>query len=347
MKKNEVSRRDFLKLIGLGLGSLAFRPFLVDSSLGAGGDIFRVATYSVSVYKEPNDKSPILYQRYRDELINVYEEVISPYGPGYNPIWYRVWRGYVHSARLQKVKFQTNPVIQDIPKGGRLAEVTVPFTQSMRYLPWQKKWEPVYRLYFESTHWVTGVEQGPDGRPWYRIHDELLEFHYFVPAEHLRLIPDEEFTPISPQVKAWEKTIDVSIARQELICYEGGKEVLRSRVSTGVSRWNPDPTSIPTETPTGEFHIFSKMPSKHMGNGQVTADIEAYELVGVPWTSFFVETGVAIHGTFWHRNWGTPMSRGCVNVPTDIAKWIFRWTTPICEPGVWEQKGYGTLVVVH
>ncbi len=217
----------------------------------------------------------------------------------------------------------------------------------MRYLPWQKKWEPVYRLYFESTHWVTGVEQGPDGRPWYRIHDELLEFHYFVPAEHLRLIPDEEFTPISPHLKAWEKTIDVSIARQELICYEGGKEVLRSRVSTGVSRWNPDPTSIPTETPTGEFHIFSKMPSKHMGNGQVTADIEAYELVGVPWTSFFVETGVAIHGTFWHRNWGTPMSRGCVNVPTDIAKWIFRWTTPICEPGVWEQKGYGTLVVVH
>ncbi len=67
-------------------------------------------------------KSPILYQRYRDELINVYEEVISPHGPGYNPIWYRVWRGYVHSARLQKVKFQTNPVIQDIPKGGRLAE---------------------------------------------------------------------------------------------------------------------------------------------------------------------------------------------------------------------------------
>jgi lipoprotein-anchoring transpeptidase ErfK/SrfK len=103
---------------------------------------------------------------------------------------------------------------------------------------------------------------------------------------------------------------------------------------------------IPTETPSGDFHVFSKMPSKHMGNGQVTADIEAYELVGVPWTTFFYETGVAIHGTYWHRNWGTPMSHGCVNAPTDVAKWVFRWSSPVSAADTWEQRGYGTLVQV-
>jgi lipoprotein-anchoring transpeptidase ErfK/SrfK len=83
-----------------------------------------------------------------------------------------------------------------------------------------------------------------------------------------------------------------------------------------------------------------------MGNGGITADIQAYELPGVPWTSFFTSSGHAIHGTYWHQNYGTPMSRGCVNVPTEIAKWIFRWTTPVAEAQTWEQRGRGTLVEV-
>jgi hypothetical protein len=40
------------------------------------------------------------------------------------------------------------------------------------------------------------------------------------------------------------------------------------------------------------------------------------------------------------------MSRGCVNVPTDVANWIFRWTTPVSQPSTWEQRGYGTVVEV-
>ena len=325
---------------------MAVQPFM-DPLLGMeGGEVIRVATHSISVYSKPDDKSTILYQRHRDDLVNVYDEIVSPQGPGYNPIWFKVWRGYMHSARVQKVTQKLNEVASSVPERGQLAEVTVPYTQSMRYMPNKKRWEPVYRLYQESTQWVVAIDEGPDGEPWYRIHDELLEFTYNVPAVHLRLIQPEEFAPISPEVDPWKKHIEISISRQELIAYEDDQEVLRTRVSTGVPAWREIPGQIPTDTPTGKYHIFSKMASKHMGNGQVTADIEAYELVGVPWTSFFVETGVAIHGTYWHRNYGTPMSRGCINVPTDIAKWIFRWTTPVTEPDVWEQRGYGTLVVV-
>lgn len=311
------------------------------------GDLARVATNSISVYSRPDDKSTILYQRNRDELVNIYYEVMSEYGPGYNPLWYRVWRGYIHSAHLVRVKVNLNEPVYKIPeKTGQLAEVTVPYTQTMRYLNYKKTWEPLYRLYYGSTHWVKGIDTGPDGTPWYRLHDELTEIEYHTPAVNLRLIADEEFAPISPDVPAWEKRIEVSISQQTLVAYEQDKVVLKTNISSGLPDRNIDPTIIPTDTPTGEFHVYSKMPSKHMGNGQLTADIEAYELPGVPWTTFFAEHGVAFHGTFWHTNYGVPMSHGCINMRTEEAKWIYRWTTPVAESSTWEQRGYGTLVVV-
>lgn len=343
------SRREFLKISALSLGSLAFRPFFGKGEDPDTGDIARVAIGSVSVYSKPSDKSQILYQRYRDELINIYEEIVSEDGPGYNPVWYKVFRGYVHSAYLQRVKVQLNAPVDNlhIPKPrGQLAEVTVPMTKTMWYKAYKKQWDPLYRLYYGSTHWVKGVDTGPDGTPWYRLHDELTELEYHAPAEHFRLIPPAEFEPISPEVDPWKKRIEVSISQQTLTAYEDNRVVLQTRVSTGVPDRRTDPGHIPTDTPTGEYHVYSKMPSKHMGNGEVTADINAYELPGVPWTTFFAPHGVALHGTYWHTNYGMMMSHGCVNMRTEEAKWIFRWTTPVTAPDTWEQTGRGTLVIV-
>lgn len=83
-----------------------------------------------------------------------------------------------------------------------------------------------------------------------------------------------------------------------------------------------------------------------MGDGELTNDILAYELPGVPWCGFFVSTGVAFHGTYWHDNYGTKMSSGCVNMRPDEAKWLFRWTTPTIDPADWYVDGIGTLVEV-
>ena len=108
----------------------------------------------------------------------------------------------------------------------------------------------------------------------------------------------------------------------------------------GETRW---------DTPTGTFNVFSKMPSKHMGDGHLRSDYNAedyYELPGVPWVCFFEETGVATHGTYWHTNFGTRMSHGCVNMRNDEAKWIFRWTTPVAEMDKMESRGMGTRVIV-
>lgn len=174
-----LSRRDFLKLSTSAFTSLGLSPFLpgfgtFDDSLQV-----RVATKSVSVYRAPNDQSQIVGQWFRDELVNIYEEVDSG-TPTYNPIWYRVWGGYMHRGRLQKVKVLFNEPLISIPEGTRrLAELTVPYTQAIRYTK-TYGWQPNLRLYYGSVHWIDGIDEGPDGEVWYRIFDELVGFPYHV-----------------------------------------------------------------------------------------------------------------------------------------------------------------------
>lgn len=337
-------RRAFLKLGMLSLSSLAFRPL---QNVAAGlitPSLARVSSKSLSVYKKADDTSLILFQHFRDELVNVYDEVTSATGPAYNPRWYRVWRGYMHSGKMVKVKYLLNPVEREITTGGSLAEVTVPYTQAYRLLK-SGTWEQVYRLYYGSTHWITGLELGMDGTPWYTITDELGELQYRAPASHFRFIKPEELTPLSTTVAPDKKRIEVSLTDQSLTAYEGDTVVLKTRISSGIDIVSNN--GVPTKTPRGNYNIEIKMPSKHMGDGKITNDPEAYEFPGVPWTSFFVwDIGVAFHGTYWHDNFGLPMSHGCINMKNDEAKWLYRWSTPIIETGEWDQNGMGTRVTV-
>ena len=166
------------------------------------------------------------------------------------------------------------------------------------------------------------------------------------PATHMRLIKPEEYAPIRPEIV--NKRIEVSLIDQTVTCYEEGKVVLFTDVSTGIPSLGPTTNGIPTETPRGTFHVSIKTPVRHMGDGKLTGDINAYELPGVPWSTFFTETGVAFHGTYWHDNYGGRMSHGCVNMRVEEARWLYRWTTPVYEPvpGKWHVNGYGTRIDV-
>lgn len=339
----DLSRRDFLRLSGLALGSLAFRSFIPEERV----KLVRVAYPTVSVYKEPKMDAAYVRDHYRDDLIDVYEELTPPDGPAYNPLWYRVWNGYMHSAYLQTVEVRWNEPIDNVRETGQLAEVTVPYTQSFLNSV-TYGWQPVNRLYFSSTHWIIGIEEGPNGKPWYRLRDELQPIDYFAPTEVLRIIPDEEFEPISPDLPFEAKRVEVSLKEQTVTAYEYDEVVLHRKVSTGIRNRLHEGVSngIPTVTPEGRFNIMSKLPSKHMGNSRLTDNLDDYVLLGVPWTSFFTETGVAFHGTYWHSNFGLPMSRGCVNMRNEDAKWLFRWLLPVSEPWDWDKRGYGTQVIV-
>ncbi|NLE84717.1 MAG: L,D-transpeptidase [Chloroflexi bacterium] len=330
------SRRDFLKFSLLGLGASAFKrqdeehPSFTHPRLMLVGE-----KNGVSIYKEPDEKSPIVYTRPYNDIINVYEEVIGPNGPAWNPIWYRCWGGYVFSGYLYEVRYEYQALSEPKRTTGQLAEITVPYTRSMFYT-YGKGWEPLWMYYYKTTHWITGLVEGPDKRPWYRVEDELGRTVTAIPYEHARFIDDEEFRPISPEVPASEKRIDVSIPLQRLQAFEGDELVFETKVSTGF--------------PTGEgkYNIRTKMPSKHMGNAVLTSNIKERIWMGVPWTCFFeMSIGLATHGAFWHTNFGTPMSAGCINLSPDNAKWIYNWTTPIAEPQDWYKHGWGTVINVH
>ncbi len=338
------SRRDFLKLGGLSLAGLALRNFTPNFIDFTDSDVVRVATQSVSIYNTPSDKGLITGTWYRDDLINVYDEVVAA-EPKLNPVWYRVWGGYVWRARLQRVRTILNLPLDSIPQSRVLMEVTVPFTQPWRFTK-AYGWQPLdFRLYYQSTYWIEAVEDGPDGQPWYRVFDDLAGI-YHVSATHLRLIPDDQFKPISPDVPWEAKHIDVNLTTQYLTAYENDTVVFQTTISSGLLYGNH------TATPVGEWHIEEKMPSKHMGNGNLFASVDDYELPGVPWTSFFTPAGHAFHGTYWHDNFGSPMSHGCVNMRTSEANWIFRWARPPLGaaanwPANYDLRGYGTTVNVH
>jgi lipoprotein-anchoring transpeptidase ErfK/SrfK len=128
--------------------------------------------------------------------------------------------------------------------------------------------------------------------------------------------------PISQKMASLKKSrqrwIEVNLSSQRLIAWEGKKPVHAVIVSTGKAS---------TPTVTGVFEIQEKHRS-------LTLEGADYVVPDVPFTMFFWE-GYAIHGAYWHHNFGTPVSHGCVNVAPDHAEWIFNWAT------------VGTPVIVH
>ena len=111
------------------------------------------------------------------------------------------------------------------------------------------------------------------------------------------------------------KQIVVNLTDQQVYAYEDGVLLRSVTVSTGL---------YGTPTVTGDFRIYWKLTSQTMSG-------PGYYLPGVPWVMYFHQ-GYALHGTYWHNNFGQPMSHGCVNLPTDEAEWFFRWAevgTPV------------------
>lgn len=353
-----LTRHDFLRLSLLSLGTLAFRSPIIERALLPPEDrlpmtyaLGRVAADYVNIYSEPSFKSKRLGRYTKDTIIPLMAKVSTTLGwKGANPNWYQTSLGFIHSGHIQRVRNRNNPTATSIPEDGQLGEITFAYAQGIRFVRFED-WQPFYRLYYQSVHWITDIVEGPTEGPWYRpnqawyeITDERLRVRYIIPAHCVRLIQPEELTPISPDIPEDEKHIQVSINAQNMTAFEGETPVFQTTASTGVHTEGPTINDIPTDTPIGRFYIGNKMPSRHMGNGTLDNDIHAYELPGVPWNMFFVSTGVAFHGAYWHDNFGYRMSAGCVNLRPRDAKWLYRWTTPILAPGEWHHYERGTRI---
>ena len=157
----------------------------------------------------------------------------------------------------------------------------------------------------------------------------------YTPTPTATFTPTETFTPtLTPRPtntpRPWptntpyiyhdtgNRWIDVDLSQQMLYAYEGNTIVASFLVSTGVAA-HP--------TVTGQFHIYIKLLSTLMAG-------DGYYLPDVPYTMYFYYS-YGLHGTYWHHNFGHPMSHGCVNMYTPDAKWLYYWAS------------VGTLVNIH
>lgn len=182
---------------------------------------------------------------------------------------------------------------------------------------------------------TNGETTEADGITWYKIvSDEWVRYpdrmpsEFYVAGDYLRIIETQKET-----YKKGEKTVNdtnkkiiVDRSEQKLYAYEGEELFMELSISTGLD-------SLPT--PRGTFQIFDKTPSRYMQGPLPGISDDYYDLPGVPWTMYFTTSGAAIHGAYWHDNFGVQWSHGCVNLRPEDAERLYKWT-PI-----------GTTVVVR
>lgn len=335
-----LSRRDFLRLAAYGILGLSlpdFSPNFFTQSFDA--DLQgRITEKSLWMYAEPSSKSERVEMYWRDLIVPLSGAAISEDAEAYNRVWYEVGdgKGYVYSGSVQPVDTLLNEPVDEVPPGGLLGEISVPFTDAHE--------EPdagtavAHRLYYETVHWITDAVVGSDGQTWYRLLDDKWDLYYYIPARHMRLVPDDELAPLSPDVPDSEKLIEVNLTRQLVLAYENSRLVFAARAATGgqyrSGRWT---------TPIGQFITSYKRPTRHMAAGDIASN--GFDLPGVPWVLYITKSGISFHGTYWHNDYGRPRSHGCINLTPQAAKWLYRWTAPTVKSGKqFAYEYFGTAV---
>jgi lipoprotein-anchoring transpeptidase ErfK/SrfK len=343
MNHDTLSRRNFIKLLGLGLTSVGIKPILkfnegiqfpVSERLG------RVCIIGkVEIKSAPDEASQTVGVLYEDAVVPWLSEVVAK-EPNYNYFsqrWIKTLDGYLFAANIQPVRNMPNKPIDSLPttslSKGMWAEVTIPYSDvTLVNGPSSNSWVRAridqglpLRVYFAQIYYIDQIKTDEYGSVFYRVNPNYYGGvdMFWAPAEAMHRITPEELTPINPEAE--NKKIIVDVSRQTLSCYEGNTEVYFCRVSTGAKY---DMYGNPVEkwsTPLGSYLISRKFMSLQMSGGTTGAP---YDLPGIGWVSVFASGGVAIHATVWHNDFGTPKSHGCVNTLPDDAKWIFRWSLP-------------------
>ncbi len=360
--RKSLSRRDFLKLgLAAGLGSTTFVPlgraFAQDGEWPENTRLGRTIA-RLDFKSRPSEDSQTLETVYDDTIVVWEKEVIGEPYPMYptNRRWIQTPRGYLPSPMVQPVRYAPNQPLAELPVAeegrGMWAEVTVPYVdfvlENAAPISELLKETTRYRFYYSQVYWVDDLRTSSDGTVYYRV----IEKHgspgdvFWTPASAFRPITAEELKPVRPEVT--DKRVVIDLSRQTLSCFEGNSEVHFCRISSGAKY---DAYGNPVEkwsTPLGDNHVINrKYVSLHMAGG---SSASGYELLAVSWTSIFASGGVAIHSTYWHNNYGEPMSHGCVNAAPEDAKFVYLWSNPEVpyDMGKIEVSGYdlGTKVQV-
>ena len=108
-----------------------------------------------------------------------------------------------------------------------------------------------------------------------------------------------------------EVWVDISLTYEYMTIYQGDNILLETYISSGRAGF---------DTPPGTFYVNTMLESQTM---EGVLGGEYYHVPDVPYVLYFTDVGHAIHGTYWHSNFGTPMSHGCINMPMDAAAYLY------------------------
>ena len=168
------------------------------------------------------------------------------------------------------------------------------------------------------------LDQAPVGQGDVPIYDEALFVPPPPPAPEPEPIVTDPTTgvPVAADPNA-ERWIEVNLTSQYLTAWQGDVAVNETYVSTGRAGF---------DTPPGTYFVNTKLESETM---EGVLGGEYYLVENVPWVMYFTDVGHALHGAYWHNNFGAVMSHGCVNQPMGFAEWLYGWA------------GIGTRVEIH
>ena len=174
------------------------------------------------------------------------------------------------------------------------------------------KYKSVKKLRIGAMFLVKQVVKGEDDKLWYQIIADPIRPNkygkWFVSSDYVKEIAVRTSIP-DPLPGEPVKRIEIDLSEQKLRAYEDDKVVMETKVSTGIRRLS---------TPQGNLNILYSRASSYMKGAD-------YDLPGVPFDLYITWTGVALHGAYWHDNFGKRMSHGCINMPTDVAEWVYNW----------------------
>lgn len=323
-----ISRRDFLKLSGVGLAGAAFGPRRMPTSAPRpdewsqaympGTRLGRVTIARTALHARPTPESPQLGWKYLDEVGEVLREVVGKGTQYQNHVWMETSQGYLYAPDVQPIVYEPNTPVESIVEGRIWVEVSIPYVDA-RARP-EASAAVRERLYYASIYPVSEVLRDSQGATWYHL-DENLYTGLYVPAEAMRYIQPEEIEPLAPEVD--DKKLVVNLGRQSLSALENGVEVFHARIASG---YRMESEGGKESTPPGSYRVQLKWIGLRMAAGDA---LSGYDLPGVGWPTFFISSnGTAIHSTYWHNDYGVRKSHGCVNARPEDAKWVFRWTLP-------------------
>jgi len=296
----------------------------------------RIATWwGQAVRETPTLRGTWLETKRRDDVINLYAAVEGEAPWPTNSTWFRTDGGYIHSGYVQPVRDDEQDVVRTVSATGFWAQIARPWAEA--------RWtvNSPYRaakLYYGTVYRVVRTVVDEDDVAWYQLQEGYTPYRpsIYAPATSLRPISRRELRPISPGRN--DKLIRIDRSAQTVSCYEGDRKVYGTPCGTGHHN---------TPTPRGEFTVLYKRHTRRMNVQNIP---DPYDLPGVAYPTYFTWSGVAIHGTYWHNDYGRVHSHGCVNVSHGAARWIFRWVDPVCPYEAYtaeaDSERPGTRVIV-